>query len=89
MWVAVYRVFGVLGCGPNETACKTCTLARMSFHAHASICAIVLLLRRPLHDTVLERYRVAAGSARPLSDYHLMHGFSIIHDYHLGGRRFR
>ena len=37
----------------------------------------------PLHGTVLKRYRVAAGSARPLSDYHLMHGFSIIHDYHL------
>ena len=36
-----------------------------------------------LHDTVLKRYRVAAGSARPLGDYHLMHGFSIIHDYHL------
>ena len=36
-----------------------------------------------LHDTVLKRYRVAAGSARPLRDYHLMHDSSFIHDYRL------
>ena len=41
------------------------------------------MLLRPLHDTVLKRYRVAAGSARPLRDYHLMHDSSFIHDYRL------
>ena len=42
--------------------------------------------RRPglaLHDTVLKRYRVAAGSARPLRDYLPLRDFSIIHDYRL------
>ena len=38
---------------------------------------------RPLHDTVLKRYRVAAGSARPLRDYLPLRDFSIIHDYRL------
>ena len=37
----------------------------------------------PLHDTVLKRYRVAAGSARPLRDYLPLRDFSIIHDYRL------
>ena len=36
-----------------------------------------------LHDTVLKRYRVAAGSARPLRDYLPLRDFSIIHDYRL------
>ena len=36
-----------------------------------------------LHFTFLNGYRVAAGSARPLRDYHLMHDSSIIHDYRL------
>ena len=39
----------------------------------------------PLHDTVFKkRYRVAAGSARPLRDYlppPPPHDFSIIRDY--------
>ena len=42
-----------------------------------------LLSPPSLHDTVLKRYRVAAGSARPLRDYHLMHDSSFIHDYRL------
>ena len=36
-----------------------------------------------LHDTVLKRYLVAAGSARPLRDYLPLRDFSIIHDYRL------
>ena len=40
-------------------------------------------LAGPLHDTVLKRYRVAAGSARPLRDYLPLRDFSIIHDYRL------
>ena len=35
------------------------------------------------HDTVLKRYRVAAGSARTIYDYLLMHDSSILYDYRL------
>ena len=62
----------------------TCNAVLCSFHA--VLCIItwrVVLATRPLHDTVLKRYRVAAGSARPLRDYHLMHDSSFIHDYRL------
>ena len=36
-----------------------------------------------LHDTVLKRYRVAAGSARIINDYLQPRDSSIIHDYRL------
>ena len=34
----------------------------------------------PLHDTVLKRYRVAAGSARTIHDYLYPHDFHHFHD---------
>ena len=37
----------------------------------------------PPHDTVLNRYRVAAGVAQALRDSLPMHDFSIIHDYRM------
>ena len=38
---------------------------------------------KALHDTVLKRYRVAAGSAQPLHDYLHPHDSSTIRDYRL------
>ena len=56
-----YRVFGVLARGPNKTACEVRISARMSFHEHASICAIVLLLRQP-QGSVLEVKKIPPRS---------------------------
>ena len=46
--------------------------------------AVFLLARGRLdspRDTVLKRYRVAAGSARPLRDYLLLRDYRHFHDY--------
>ena len=68
-------------CPPDEE--KSCEVPRRRRSEQRNLKKDSCIVNRPLHDTVLKRYRVAAGSARPLRDYHLMHDSSFIHDYRL------
>ena len=62
----------------HSVCIQFCIASRILVPIHLASCHLP-----SLHDTVLKRYRVAAGSARPLRDYHLMHDSSFIHDYRL------